>query len=77
MLQVVGNATALMQSDDWAAMIADAKSRNCFMDMERIPKELLVLKACTYTAGNNTRNLRAGGQRQKPWEVHSQLTYPR
>ena len=31
--QVIGNAAALMQSEDWAALIADAKERGCFVTM--------------------------------------------
>eukprot|EP00250_Pteridium_aquilinum_P020444 c24814_g2_i2 orf=471-4703(+) len=32
-LWVVGNAAALVQSEDWAALIADAKERGCFISM--------------------------------------------
>ncbi|MCO5552817.1 hypothetical protein L7F22_006334 [Adiantum nelumboides] len=32
-LWVVGNAAALVQSEDWAALIADAKERGCFVSM--------------------------------------------
>lgn len=31
--QVIGNAAALAQSEDWAALIADAKERGCFVTM--------------------------------------------
>ncbi|KAL3681980.1 hypothetical protein R1sor_000002 [Riccia sorocarpa] len=31
-LWVIGNAAALVQSEDWAALIADAKARGCFVD---------------------------------------------
>ncbi|XP_078436793.1 uncharacterized protein LOC144707525 [Wolffia australiana] len=41
-LWVVGNASALMQSEDWAALIADAKARKCFMDVDSIPKDFLL-----------------------------------
>ena len=62
LLRVVGNSNAIMQSEDWDALITDAKSRNCFMEMENIPRELLVLKGSTYTSGNassnSTRSLR-------------------
>ncbi|KAH7657206.1 senataxin protein [Dioscorea alata] len=67
-LWVVGNANALMQSDDWAALIKDSKSRKCFMDIDKIPKEFFVAKGSSYPSGkvssNNSRNLRAG-QRQR------------
>ncbi|CAL9129769.1 unnamed protein product [Musa acuminata var. zebrina] len=68
-LWVVGNANALIQSEDWAALIADAKSRECFVDMENIPKEFLVLKGSAASpakgSSNNMRNSRTGGQRQR------------
>ncbi|KAE8666823.1 alcohol dehydrogenase-like 7 [Hibiscus syriacus] len=38
-LQVMGNASALVQSDDWVTLIADAKARNCYMDMDSLPKD--------------------------------------
>ncbi|KAJ3678320.1 hypothetical protein LUZ60_002123 [Juncus effusus] len=50
-LWVVGNANALMQSEDWAALIDDAKSRKCFTDMENIPKEFF-----SYFNNNNNNN---------------------
>ncbi|KAG6543891.1 hypothetical protein Mapa_014731 [Marchantia paleacea] len=31
-LWVIGNATALLQSEDWAALLADAKTRGCFVE---------------------------------------------
>ncbi|KAJ0962282.1 hypothetical protein J5N97_030110 [Dioscorea zingiberensis] len=72
-LWVVGNANALVQSDDWAALVSDAKSRKCFMDMDNIPKEFLVLKGSAYASGkfplNNSRSLRTGGLRQRYQEM--------
>ncbi|GJN20324.1 hypothetical protein PR202_gb07689 [Eleusine coracana subsp. coracana] len=57
-LWVVGNANALMQSEDWAALIADAKARKCFMDLESIPKDFLPMKGPSNTPGNGSyRNL--------------------
>ncbi|XAR48576.1 hypothetical protein NMG60_11031445 [Bertholletia excelsa] len=44
-LWVVGNANTLVQSDDWAALIADAKARNCYLDMDSLPKDFLSSKA--------------------------------
>ncbi|KAK1260103.1 putative helicase MAGATAMA 3 [Acorus gramineus] len=68
-LWVVGNANALMQSDDWAALIADAKARNCFTDMDSIPKEMLILRGSNYSplSGkvSNMRGLRAAGSRHR------------
>ena len=68
--QVVGNANALMQSEDWAALIADAKARKCFMDLESIPKDFLPTKvSSSNTTGrnpsNNIRNMRTGGPRPR------------
>ncbi|PWA95861.1 helicase MAGATAMA 3 [Artemisia annua] len=40
-LWVMGNASALVQSEDWAALIADAKARKCYMDMDSIPKDFM------------------------------------
>ncbi|CAM8889725.1 unnamed protein product [Rhodiola kirilowii] len=41
-LWVLGNANALIKCDDWAALIADAKARNCYLRMDSIPKEFLL-----------------------------------
>lgn len=63
-LQVVGNANALMQSEDWAALIADAKARKCFMDLYSIPKDFLPMKVPSNTPvrnSSNIRNMRTGG----------------
>ncbi|KAK4428500.1 putative ATP-dependent helicase C29A10.10c [Sesamum alatum] len=40
-LWVMGNANALVQSEDWAALIADAKTRNCYLDMDSLPKDFI------------------------------------
>ncbi|XP_062205136.1 uncharacterized protein LOC133907122 isoform X2 [Phragmites australis] len=68
-LWVVGNANALMQSEDWAALIEDAKARKCFMDLDSIPKDFLPMKVPTNTPGrnssNNIRNMRTGGPRPR------------
>ncbi|KAH9604983.1 hypothetical protein KSS87_014922 [Heliosperma pusillum] len=63
-LWVMGNANALMQSDDWAALIADAKARNCYMDMDSLPKELLVTKGPAYDSARSKFNSGARGSRQ-------------
>ncbi|KAA8522497.1 hypothetical protein F0562_013142 [Nyssa sinensis] len=68
-LWVMGNANALMQSDDWAALIADAKARNCYLDMDSLPKDFLVPKAPAYASlpskvSSNTRALRSGVRRR-------------
>ncbi|XP_015885553.3 uncharacterized ATP-dependent helicase C29A10.10c [Ziziphus jujuba] len=74
-LWVMGNATSLMKSDDWAALIADAKGRNCYMDMDSIPKDLLVSKGPSYTplpgkVLSNMRGLRSAGPRNRSLDMH-------
>nr|XP_012574080.2 uncharacterized ATP-dependent helicase C29A10.10c-like isoform X2 [Cicer arietinum] len=75
-LWVMGNANALIQSEDWAALIADARSRNCYMDMDSLPKEFLVTKGPVYTplpgkAPLNMRGMRPGGPRyNRSMEMH-------
>uniref|UniRef100_A0A1D1YSP9 Helicase SEN1 n=2 Tax=Anthurium amnicola TaxID=1678845 RepID=A0A1D1YSP9_9ARAE len=74
-LWVVGNANALVQSDDWASLIMDAKSRKCFMDVSNIPKEFLMPKVSSYHPGKASSNLRGprtGGQRHRQSDVHSE-----
>ncbi|GMH19011.1 hypothetical protein Nepgr_020852 [Nepenthes gracilis] len=76
-LWVMGNANALMQSEDWAALITDAKARNCYMDMESFPKDFLVPKGPNYSPFSakfpfGTRGSRAGGSRPRSLEVHSE-----
>lgn len=48
-LWVVGNAAALVQSEDWAALIADAKERGCFVSMTSH-----AVKGLLATQSNNT-----------------------
>ena len=58
-----------MQSEDWAALVADAKARKCFIDLDSIPKDFLAMKISSNTPGrnssNNIRNMRAGGPRPR------------
>ncbi|XP_058743731.1 uncharacterized protein LOC131616418 isoform X2 [Vicia villosa] len=75
-LWVMGNANALTHSEDWKALIADAKSRNCYMDTESLPKDFLVPKGAVYTplpgkAPLNMRGMRSGGPRyNRSMEMH-------
>ncbi|MCL7049574.1 hypothetical protein MKW94_020211 [Papaver nudicaule] len=48
-LWVSENANALKQCDDWVPLISDAKGRNCYLDMESLPKKFLVTRGSTYT----------------------------
>lgn len=71
----MGNANTLIQSDDWGALIADAKSRNCYMDMESLPKDILIPKGPSYTPfpGRvlpNMRSLRNSGPRHRSLDMH-------
>nr|KYP63681.1 putative helicase DDB-G0274399 [Cajanus cajan] len=74
-LWVMGNANALVQSEDWAALINDAKSRNCYMDMDSLPKEFLVAKGPVYSSlpgkpASNMRGMRSGGPRYRSMDMH-------
>ncbi|XP_043720948.1 helicase sen1-like [Telopea speciosissima] len=76
-LWVMGNANALTQSDDWAALINDAKARNCYVDMESLPKDFLVPKGSPHTplpgkALSNMRGLRTVGLRQRYLDMPSE-----
>lgn len=77
-LWVMGNANALIQSEDWAALIADARSRNCYMDMDSIPKDFLATKGPVYTPlpgkpPSNMRGIRSGGPRyNRSMEMHTE-----
>ncbi|KAL5225398.1 hypothetical protein ABZP36_012037 [Zizania latifolia] len=71
-LWVVGNANSLMQSEDWAALIADAKARKCFIDLDSIPKDFLAMKISNIpgrNTSNNIRNIRTGGPRPRHLEM--------
>ncbi|KAK2998961.1 hypothetical protein RJ639_023227 [Escallonia herrerae] len=72
-LWVMGNANALMQSEDWAALIADAKERNCYMDMGSLPKDFLLPKTPAYAPlpakFSNIRGLRSG-LRHRSYDMH-------
>ncbi|XP_030548808.1 uncharacterized ATP-dependent helicase C29A10.10c-like [Rhodamnia argentea] len=75
-LWVMGNANALIQSDDWAALIADAKARNCYMDMDSVPKEFYIPKGPTLAplpgkAPLNSRGLRSSG-RHRSTDMHTE-----
>ncbi|GMI64866.1 hypothetical protein like AT4G30100 [Hibiscus trionum] len=81
-LWIMGNASALVQSDDWAALIADAKTRNCFMDMDSLPKEFpkdLLSKDFSGPRGfgypsqgkaSSTRGFRSAGPRHRSLDMY-------
>lgn len=71
----MGNASALVQSADWAALIADSKARNCYMDMDSLPKDFLAAPndappsfGPPPTKFSNTRGLMRPGLGQRPYE---------
>ncbi|CAA0805655.1 P-loop containing nucleoside triphosphate hydrolases superfamily protein [Striga hermonthica] len=61
-LWVMGNANALVQSEDWAALIADAKARNCYLDMDSVPKDFVPESSTygTFPKISGARGLRPG-----------------
>ncbi|KAI7727640.1 hypothetical protein M8C21_003431 [Ambrosia artemisiifolia] len=71
-LWVMGNASALGQSDDWAALIADAKARKCYMDMDSLPKDFLAAPKAAPPPPppkfSNMRGYTRPGFRQRPYE---------
>ena len=72
-LQVMGNANALVKSDDWAALIKDAKARNCYMDMDSLPKDFVLPKSSpypSYQAKNPSNRGMRTGLRHRPYDVH-------
>ncbi|XP_048498755.1 uncharacterized protein LOC104891497 isoform X2 [Beta vulgaris subsp. vulgaris] len=76
-LWVMGNGNALMQSDDWAALITDAKARNCYTDMDSLPKDFLMTKGPPYNSFPNkfssgARGVRPGGPRSRLFDMHTE-----
>ncbi|XWS23864.1 hypothetical protein CRYUN_Cryun28dG0051900 [Craigia yunnanensis] len=82
-LWVMGNANSLVQSDDWATLIADAKARNCYMDMDSLPKDFLkdlLSKDFSGPRGlgyppsqgkaSNMRGSRSAGPRHRSLDMH-------
>lgn len=73
----MGNGNALMQSDDWAALITDAKARNCYTDMDSLPKDFLMTKGPPYNSFPNkfssgARGVRPGGPRSRLFDMHTE-----
>ncbi|KAG6784256.1 hypothetical protein POTOM_009944 [Populus tomentosa] len=69
-LWVMGNANSLVRSDDWAALISDAKARNCYMNMDSLPKDFLVSKGVLGKGSSNVRGLKSGGRRHGSFDMH-------
>ncbi|KAM7518597.1 hypothetical protein LguiB_017559 [Lonicera macranthoides] len=72
-LWVMGNANSLMKSEDWAALIADAKARKFFMDMDDLPKDFLGQRGPPSYAPmpSEVSNMRAlrNGPRHRPYDI--------
>lgn len=70
----MGNASTLVQSDDWAALIADAKTRECYMDMDSVPKDFMGPKVPPPAYGppqarfSNMRGLKRPGLRHRSYD---------
>lgn len=70
----MGNANSLIKSDDWAALIADAKARNCYLDMDSLPKDFILPKSLPSApspvkVSSNLRGFRSGG-RHRSFDMH-------
>ncbi|KAM7252125.1 hypothetical protein ACFE04_024008 [Oxalis oulophora] len=73
-LWVLGNANSLMKCDDWAALIADAKARNCYTDMDSLPKDFMISRGPVYPSMGKVpsgppRGLRFGS-RHRPFDTY-------
>ncbi|XP_050205638.1 helicase sen1-like isoform X2 [Mercurialis annua] len=75
-LWVIGNANSLVKSDDWASLVADAKARNCYMNMDSLPKEFYVSKGIQGKSSFNPRASRLGGQRHRDMHMDSRAGTP-
>lgn len=68
----MGNASTLVQSEDWAALIADAKTRECYMDMDSIPKDFMGPPPSAYgppqSRFSNNRGLKRPGLRHRSYD---------
>ncbi|CAH8364331.1 unnamed protein product [Eruca vesicaria subsp. sativa] len=72
-LWVMGNASALMKCEDWAALITDARARNCFMEMESLPKDFPVPKVPSFIPkAPSARGFRSGGPRTRSIDMHNE-----
>ncbi|KAL3639340.1 hypothetical protein CASFOL_017247 [Castilleja foliolosa] len=73
-LWVMGNANALVQSEDWAALITDAKARNCYLDMDSLPKD--IFPEFTYNnkfppkTSNARGGFKSGPRYHRPHDTH-------
>lgn len=59
----MGNASTLVQCDDWGALIDDAKNRNCYVGMDSLPKDFISEPSThnSFSSKNaHSRGLRSG-----------------
>ncbi|KAL3830454.1 hypothetical protein ACJIZ3_019256 [Penstemon smallii] len=76
-LWVMGNANSLVQSEDWASLIADAKARDCYLDMDSLPKDFAVPESSTYGTFSNARSFRSGPRyRSRDAHIESRSSTP-
>lgn len=69
-LWVMGNAAALKQSNDWSALIDDAKARGCYMDMDSLPRDFFPSRHSAFASAQARpppimRAARLGGSNQR------------
>lgn len=78
-LWVMGNAAALKQSNDWSALIDDAKARGCYMDMDSLPRDFFPSRHSAFASSQarpppNTRTPRLGGSNQRQQDTFADST---
>lgn len=79
-LWVMGNAAALKQSNDWSALIDDAKARGCYMDMDSLPRDFFPSRHSSFASSQarplppNMRTLRLGGSNQRQPDIFADST---
>uniref|UniRef100_A0A7N0V5N1 Uncharacterized protein n=1 Tax=Kalanchoe fedtschenkoi TaxID=63787 RepID=A0A7N0V5N1_KALFE len=66
-LWVMGNANTLMQCDDWAALIADSKTRGCYINMDSLPKDFMMSRGSVHNSlpgklPSHSRGFRSGSR---------------
>lgn len=69
----MGNASALMKSEDWAALISDARARNCFMEMDSLPQDFPIPQVPSYNPkAPSARGFRSGGPRIGSFDMQTE-----
>ncbi|XP_010526369.1 PREDICTED: uncharacterized ATP-dependent helicase C29A10.10c-like isoform X2 [Tarenaya hassleriana] len=68
-LWIMGNAAALVKSEDWGALINDARSRSCFMEMDSLPKDFSIPKGQPNYNPKAPRGYPSGGPRARSLDM--------